>query len=83
MKTETCVIRDMGQCNCANSGECWSFNSEARQKQRTAERTVRAKHNAWRVMLVALAVASICAFAGATAHTVTKMERQHELQARI
>ncbi len=82
-----CIIRTFNGCDCT-PGECRSTSAAmARQQairdQRAAERTVQAKHHAWRVLLVALAVGSICAFAGATAHTLTKMERQHELQARI
>lgn len=84
---ENCIIRQFNGCDCA-PGECRSYSAamarqQAARDQRTAERTVQAKHNAWRAMLVALAVGSLCAFAGATAHSLTKMERQYQLEARI
>ena len=82
-----CIIRQFNGCDCA-PGECRSYSATMARKQadrdrKAALRTIQAKHNAYRVMLVALTVASLCAFAGATLNTLKNMERQHELQARI
>jgi anti-sigma-K factor RskA len=82
------MIRAFEGCAC-KPGQCksaavplQSFTARA-QAQTKASRTVMAKQNAWRALLFAAAVFSIAVFAGVTAHTLMKIERQHELQARI
>lgn len=83
----TCIIRDMHECNCENGGNCWAYTGAQRaadrQEQRRAERTVQAKHNAYRAVLVALTVASLCAFAGAGWNTLMKNERHYQQEARV
>ena len=83
----TCIIRDMGECNCA-PGQCISHSKrmeldESGRKKRDIARLAQAKKNSYRVMLVALTVASLCAFAGASWNTLKNMERSYQLQARI
>lgn len=85
--SEDCIIRQFNGCDCA-PGECRSYSATMARKQadrdrKAALRTIQAKQNAYRVMLVALTVASLCAFAGASWNTLKNMERSYQLQARI
>lgn len=78
-----CMIREFDGCRCQSADECQSFAAElerrsSRKSQRDAEATVRAKQAAERAVLVVLAVISIAAFVGATAHTLIKADKQIE-----
>lgn len=74
---------------CCEGRNCQSFNAElerrrsSRKSQRDAEATVRAKQAAERAVLVVLAVLSIAAFLGATAHTLFKADKQIEIARRV
>lgn len=85
--SDNCTTRSFNGCTCA-PGECISYSASMDRKQelrdiRAAERTVKAKYASWRVFLAAVAVGSMCAFAAATVNTLTKMEREYQLEARI
>lgn len=85
--SDTCIIKQFGGCDCA-PGECRSYSATIARKQadrdrKAALRTIQAKQNAYRVMLVAFTVASLCAFAGASWNTLKNMERNYQLEARV
>lgn len=85
---QECFTKLFDGCTCS-PGECQSFAAElerrlsSRKSQRDAEATVRAKQAAERAVLVVLAVISIAAFLGATAHTLIKADKQIEIARRV
>lgn len=75
-----CPTRAFGACNCTDP--CQSASERLRQINE-AMATVQAKRNADRAMLTFAAVLAIAGLVFATGYTLSKMERQYQLEARI